>query len=113
MQQRTQAILDRHQLNYQLNWQLSGLPFLTQPGELVSAAQSALAEVVGSKATLSTNGGTSDGRFIAPSGAQVIELGPCNATIHQIDECVKVADLEPLADIYQRIMLELLPELST
>lgn len=113
LQQRTQTILDHHQLNYQLNWQLSGLPFLTQPGELVSAAQSALAEVVGSKATLSTNGGTSDGRFIAPSGAQVIELGPCNATIHQIDECVKVADLEPLADIYQRIMLELLPELST
>lgn len=110
LQQRTEAILDKHQLNYQLDWQLSGLPFLTEPGELVIAAQTALKDVMGSEAQLSTSGGTSDGRFIAPTGAQVIELGPCNATIHQVNECVKVEDLEPTARIYQRIMTVLLTD---
>ena len=108
LQERTEAILDRHQLTYQLEWKLSGLPFLTEPGDLVDAAQQALIEVMGSKAQLSTSGGTSDGRFIAPSGAQVIELGPCNATIHQVDECVQVEELEQTAAIYQRIMTNLL-----
>ena len=108
LQQRTEAILNKHKLNYKLDWQLSGLPFLTEPGELVSAAQTALREIIGSEAELSTSGGTSDGRFIAPTGAQVIELGPCNATIHQVNECVKVEDLELTAQIYQRIMAELL-----
>ena len=109
LQQRTEAILDRHQLTYQLEWKLSGLPFLTVPGELVDAAQSSLNKVMGSPATLSTSGGTSDGRFIAPTGAQVIELGPCNATIHQIDECVLAEDLDLVATVYQGIMAELLP----
>jgi len=112
LQQRTEAILDRHQLNYHLEWKLSGLPFLTEPGELVGAAQSALKDVMGSPATLSTSGGTSDGRFIAPTGAQVIELGPCNATIHQINECVRVEDLDLVAKIYQGIMTELLTNRS-
>lgn len=110
LQQRTEAILDKHQLNYQLDWQLSGLPFLTEPGELVIAAQTALKDVMGSEAQLSTSGGTSDGRFIAPTGAQVIELGPCNATIHQVNECVKVEDLELAARIYHRIMTVLLTD---
>jgi len=108
LQDRTEAILDRHQLNYQLEWKLSGLPFLTEPGDLVDAAQRALTEIMGSKAELSTSGGTSDGRFIAPSGAQVIELGPCNATIHQVNESVLVEELDQSAEIYQRIMANLL-----
>jgi len=108
LQERTEAILDRHQLKYQLEWKLSGLPFLTEPGDLVEAAQRALIEVMGSKAQLSTSGGTSDGRFIAPSGAQVIELGPCNATIHQVNESVRVEELDQTAEIYQRIMANLL-----
>jgi succinyl-diaminopimelate desuccinylase len=108
LQERTEAILDRHQLTYQLEWKLSGLPFLTEPGDLVGAAQRALTEVTGSEAQLSTSGGTSDGRFIAPSGAQVIELGPCNATIHQVNECVRVEELDQTAEIYQRIMANLL-----
>lgn len=110
LRQRTEAILDKHKLEYELEWQLSGLPFLTEPGELVSAAQAALRTVIGTEAELSTSGGTSDGRFIAPTGAQVIELGPCNATIHQVNECVKAEDLELTAQIYQRIMVELLTE---
>jgi len=108
LQERTEAILDHHQLKYQLEWKLSGLPFLTEPGDLVGAAQRALIEVMGSEAQLSTSGGTSDGRFIAPSGAQVIELGPCNATIHQVNECVLVEELDQTAEIYQRIMANLL-----
>lgn len=109
LQDRTEAILDQHQLNYQLEWKLSGEPFLTEPGDLVHAAQQALIAVMGQEATLSTSGGTSDGRFIAPSGAQVIELGPCNATIHQVNECVRVEELDRTAEIYQLIMAELLP----
>lgn len=108
LRQRTEAILNKHQLNYELDWQLSGLPFLTEPGELVDAAQQALQQIMGETAQLSTSGGTSDGRFIAPTGAQVIELGPCNATIHQVNECVKVDELEQTAQIYQQIMENLL-----
>ena len=86
---------------------MSGNPFLTSKGELLDAAQSAIAEVTGYTTELSTSGGTSDGRFIAPTGTQVLELGPLNATIHKVNECVSVADLETLSQIYQR-MLELL-----
>jgi succinyl-diaminopimelate desuccinylase len=107
LQQRVHEILDRHGVEYTLDWKLSGLPFLTEPGALVAAVRQAIAEVAGFATTLSTAGGTSDGRFIAPTGAQVVELGPLNATIHQVDECVAVADLDRLADIYQR-MLEIL-----
>jgi succinyl-diaminopimelate desuccinylase len=110
LQQRTAAILDRHQLDYQLEWTLSGLPFLTEPAELVNAAQRALKDILGNEAVLSTSGGTSDGRFIAPTGAQVIELGPCNATIHQIDECVLATDLDRVTEVYERIMSELLTD---
>ena len=87
---------------------LSGEPFLTPAGELVDAARTAIREVVGIDTELSTSGGTSDGRFIAPTGAQVLELGPVNATIHQIDECVAVDALDQLAKIYQRILEKLL-----
>ena len=105
---RTCAILDKHNLKYTLDWSLSGQPFLTAEGELVAGAQSAIKEIVGVETQLSTSGGTSDGRFIAPTGAQVLELGVLNASIHQINEHVDVASLEPLTDIYQRILVKLL-----
>jgi len=108
LQQRVQAIIDRHELNYTLNWNLSGKPFLTASGALVDAARVATREINGVAAKLSTAGGTSDGRFIAPTGAQVVELGPVNATIHKIDECVAVRDLEKLSDMYEKILESLL-----
>jgi succinyl-diaminopimelate desuccinylase len=108
IRERVQRILDLHGLDYTLDWRLSGEPFLTPIGALVEAARDAIREVVEIETQLSTSGGTSDGRFIAPTGAQVVELGPVNATIHQVDECVAVAALDELSDIYQRIMEKLL-----
>jgi succinyl-diaminopimelate desuccinylase len=108
LQARTLEILDRHGLRYDIEWTLSGLPFLTAEGELVAAAQTAIRNVTGLETELSTSGGTSDGRFIAPTGAQVLELGVLNASIHQIDEHVNVADLDPLTDIYTQILEQLL-----
>ena len=108
LQTRTQAILDRHQLDYQLEWTLSGQPFLTAEGKLVEAAQAAILEVTGQATQLSTSGGTSDGRFIAPTGAQVVELGPLNATIHQVNERVKAEDLDQLSLIYTQLIKHLL-----
>ncbi len=108
LQQRSEAILDKHGLDYQLEWNLSGQPFLTAEGPLVEAAQKAIRQVTGRDTVLSTAGGTSDGRFIAPTGAQVVELGPVNATIHKVDECVKADDLNLLSDMYQAMMVELL-----
>ena len=107
IRERIHALLDRHRLDYQLDWRLSGEPFLTPAGELVDAARAAIHEVTGIDTELSTSGGTSDGRFIAPTGAQVLELGPVNATIHQVDECVSVEALDQLAEIYQRILEKL------
>ena len=108
IEQRVAEILDSHGLNYEIEWTLSGKPFLTAAGELVEAAQTAILEIAGYESELSTSGGTSDGRFIAPTGAQVLELGPLNKTIHQVDECVAVEDLNLLSSIYQRMLEELL-----
>ncbi len=108
LQQRTEAILDRHDLDYKLNWNLSGQPFITGSGALVDATVASIEDCLGLPARLSTAGGTSDGRFIAPTGAQVLELGPVNATIHKVDECVRVDDIEALARVYQRILERLL-----
>lgn len=108
LQQTVKHVLDTFSLNYTLDWHHSGLPFLTQTGELVTAATEAIEQLMQITPTLSTSGGTSDGRFIAPLGAQVVELGPCNATIHQVNECVAVDDLEKLALIYQLILEKLL-----
>ena len=108
--ERIEGIFDRHGLDYDIQWNLSGRPFLTPRGELIVAAQVAIAAVAGFETELSTAGGTSDGRFIAPTGAQVLELGPLNATIHQIDECVAVADLDRLSAMYERILKQLLTE---
>ena len=108
LKSRTIEILDRHGLDYDIEWTLSGLPFLTPVGELVNAAKEAIQKITGRETELSTSGGTSDGRFIAPTGAQVLELGVLNATIHQINEHVNVDDLEPLAEIYEEILVQLL-----
>lgn len=108
LQARTLEILDRHGVEYDIQWTLSGLPFLTPVGELVNAAKKAILNVTGTETELSTSGGTSDGRFIAPTGAQVLELGVLNATIHQINEHVNIDELEPLAEIYEQILVELL-----
>ncbi len=102
-----EEILHRHQVNYTLEWYVSGYPFLTTPGQLSEAATRAIREETSVAAKLSTGGGTSDGRFIAPMGAQVIEVGVVNATIHKVNECVRVADIDRLHRIYVRT-LELL-----
>lgn len=108
LKQQVGALLDAHGLRYDVEWTLSGEPFLTGRGRLVGAVQEAIRDVTGLETALSTSGGTSDGRFIAPTGCEVVELGPGNATIHKVDECVAVADLEPLAAIYQRVLDRLL-----
>ncbi len=107
---RTQVenVLAKHKLNYKIEWSLSGNPFLTPGGALLEATQEAIKEICGDTPEINTAGGTSDGRFIAPTGAQVLELGPLNATIHKIDECVSVADLDRLSDIYEAILKRLL-----
>ena len=104
LQERVESILKGHDLEYTLKWRHSGAPFLTEPAILVDAIQSAVQQITGCKPQLSTDGGTSDGRFIAPTGAQVVELGPVNATIHKINECVSVKDLDTLSLIYRRIL---------
>lgn len=108
LQQRVLALLDQHQLKYDIDWVLNGLPFLTDRGPLVEAAAKAVRQVQGFETSLETTGGTSDGRFIAPTGAQVVELGPCNGTIHKINEHVRVADLDLLTDMYEAILWHLL-----
>ena len=108
LRQRTEAILDAHGLDYELQWSLSGQPFLTASGELVAAAVSSIEAHTGQAPELSTAGGTSDGRFIAPTGAQVVELGPINESIHKVDENVLAADLPRLAVIYRGIIERLL-----
>jgi len=108
IQQRIENILDSHQLDYTLNWSLSGLPFLTSDGRLVDAAKQAIKSVCNIDAELSTAGGTSDGRFIAPTGAQVVELGPVNESIHKIDENINIKELDLLTEIYLDILRRLL-----
>ena len=108
LQQKVNSILQKHNLNYELNWIVNGLPFLTDHGPLVDATVAAIKSVTGLTTNLETTGGTSDGRFIAQTGAKVIELGPRNATIHKVDECVSTDDLIALADIYEQILEQLL-----
>lgn len=104
LQRSVAEILDRCKVKYTLEWFVSGLPFFTPPGELSQAVARAVQEHTGRIPELSTTGGTSDGRFIAPTGAQVVELGVVNASIHKVNECVRVADIEPLSKMYQRVM---------
>lgn len=104
LQQRLEAVLKRHGLDYELAWTLGGRPFLTTPGPLVHAVQAAIQAETGLDTELSTTGGTSDGRFIATLCPEVIELGPPNASIHKIDEHIALADIEPLTAIYRRVL---------
>ena len=104
LQSRLLAVLDKHELDYDMSWVIGGLPFLTTPGTLVEVVCAAIQTETGITTVLSTTGGTSDGRFIAKICPQVIELGPTNATIHQINENIPVADIEPLKNIYRRVL---------
>ena len=104
LQARVEELLSSHEIEYELEWHLSGKPFLTRPGKLTDAVVQAVSEQTGSAPELSTGGGTSDGRFISPSGADVVELGPVNASIHKVNEHVRIADVATLRAMYQRIM---------
>jgi succinyl-diaminopimelate desuccinylase len=108
IRQRVQEVLERRGLRYRIDWQRANLPFLTPGGELLATVQQAVLEECGRRPGTSTAGGTSDGRFIAPTGAEVVELGPINHTIHKVDECVSIADLQTLARIYEKILARLL-----
>ncbi|MGC9743682.1 succinyl-diaminopimelate desuccinylase [Pseudomonas sp. P1B16] len=108
LQQRVAAILDKHQLEWSVEWALSGLPFLTEPGELLDAVSASIKAVTDRDTHPSTSGGTSDGRFIATMGTQVVELGPVNATIHQVDERILASDLDLLTEIYYQTLVRLL-----
>ena len=108
IKQRTCEILDKHNFKYDLQWRLSGNPFLTEKGALIDATHAAIKTITGFETQDDTGGGTSDGRFIAPTGAQVLELGPLNESIHKINEHVAVADLEVLSAIYEQILVNLL-----
>jgi len=108
LQKRVNDILDSHKLNYFIEWSHSGYPFLTPKGELVSACVDAIEKIKAIKPELSTSGGTSDGRFIAQEGTQVVELGPNNSTIHQVNESVSVQDLEDLSKIYSQVLTNIL-----
>ncbi len=110
LMQRSEAILNKHGLDYDINWRTSGLPFLTDSGLLLDSVRQSILQITAIETELSTAGGTSDGRFIAPAGAEVVELGPVNSTIHKVNECVKVADLETLAKLYNRVLHHLFPE---
>ncbi|MDD9893383.1 MAG: M20/M25/M40 family metallo-hydrolase, partial [Gammaproteobacteria bacterium] len=103
LKSRVLETLDKHGFEYEIRWHLSGEPFLTSTGKLIEAAQSAIKDVTGTESELSTAGGTSDGRFIAPLGVEVLELGPINATIHKVDECVEIAALDKLSEIYTQL----------
>ncbi len=104
LQQKVESVFAAHDIDYELNWHLSGEPFLTRPGKLIDAVSQAVTEETGKAPQLSTGGGTSDGRFISPAGTDVVELGPVNASIHKIDEHVKAEDVVTLTRMYRRIM---------
>jgi len=104
LQKTVTGILDRHAVNYSIEWFVSGLPFFTPPGELTEAVSQSVGEIVGKMPEFSTSGGTSDGRFIAPTGTKVVELGVVNRTIHKVNELVLVDDIEKLSRMYERIM---------
>ncbi|MGF1644622.1 MAG: succinyl-diaminopimelate desuccinylase [Thiotrichales bacterium] len=108
LKERVESILKRHRVDYTIEWTLSGEPYLTPAGDLVAAVTAAVTDVTGETPRLSTSGGTSDGRFIAPTGAQVVELGPLNASIHKIDEHVGIDDLDILTRIYEATLARLL-----
>lgn len=109
LQREVESIFDRHAIDYELRWHLSGEPFLTKPGALIDAVADAVRDVSGLEPELSTGGGTSDGRFISPAGVDVVELGPVNASIHKVNEHVRIDDVIALTNMYERILERLLP----
>ncbi len=108
LKEKVHSVFDRHDINYELNWHLSGEPFLTRPGKLIDTVHEIVTEQTGAAPELSTGGGTSDGRFISPAGVDVVELGPVNASIHKIDEHVRIADVIALTAMYRRILEKML-----
>jgi len=110
LQTRIRTILQRHGVEHTLQWTLGAEPFLTPPGHLSAALTQAIAQETGTQAALSTTGGTSDGRFIARICPQVVEFGPLNDSIHQVNEHIRLADLQPLKNIYRRVLEQLLPD---
>lgn len=110
LQEQTEKILHQHGLQFDIEWKVGGEPFLTKQGKLIHATQEAIKQITGLNVRLSTGGGTSDGRFIAPTGAEIVELGVSHATAHHVDECVKIADLEKLPLIYEKILATLLQQ---
>jgi len=107
LKSKVMSLISKHGFNYDITWRLSGKPFITPKGELVNAVSKAIQQHCGFETELSTSGGTSDGRFIAPTGAQVVELGPLNKTIHQVDENVAINDIKKLSLIYQSMLVNL------
>ena len=107
LQERTRTILDNYGLQHAIDWVIGARPFLTNKGKLIQATQQAIKTLTGLDTKLSTGGGTSDGRFIAPTGAEVVELGLSHATAHHVNECTNIKDLEKLVTIYQKIMANL------
>lgn len=107
-----EALLNKYDIDYEIKWRLFGMPFLTSSGKLIDATVNAIRDVMNIDTQLSTSGGTSDGRYIAPTGTEVIELGPCNATIHKVNECVRASDLDHLSNVYQKILFKLLHNAS-
>ena len=105
LKDRVAKIIEKFTSSYKLNWSLSGKPFLTKSSDLIKFVSNSVEQIVGTKPTLSTAGGTSDGRFIAPTGAEVVELGPSNETIHKIDECVRLEDIDKLSEIYEKLLI--------
>ncbi|HWN30607.1 MAG TPA: M20/M25/M40 family metallo-hydrolase, partial [Burkholderiales bacterium] len=110
LKSRVRSVLDRHGLDYELDWTLSGKPYLTPKGQLVEAVSRAVKSVTGVISELCTSGGISDGRFIAEICPQVVELGPLNTTIHKLNECVAIADIESLSEIYRQVLVNLLAD---
>jgi len=108
IQNTVKALCKSHSLESSIKWHDSAHPFITTPGSLTDALQAAIVDKTGKPASLDTGGGTSDGRFIAPTGAQVVEFGPINATIHQINECICMSDVDTLSDIYEAVMISML-----
>ena len=104
------ALFEKHDLDFQIQWKDSARPFITEAGTLTRAVQSSIEQHTGVKAKLDTGGGTSDGRFIAPTGAQVIEFGPINKTIHAVDERILCKDIDTLSSIYESVLLQLLTD---
>ncbi|MGB0865694.1 MAG: succinyl-diaminopimelate desuccinylase [Granulosicoccaceae bacterium] len=107
LREAVEKLLNKHELKYEISWNCSGQPFITEPGSLTDAASEAILEICGIETELSTSGGTSDGRFIAPTGAQVIELGVCNATIHQVDERIACEQIDVSCALYKRMLEKL------